>query len=111
MATLDSFGIASIDTALTQKFTMTNSVQTGDVVLDEAGLFEHKCAYGEEWMFNVDFSGDLPTDFALASSGPTIVGLTGGVTLIDKVSRSQSSGSANSGSASGEHAPNAAAAA
>ena len=105
MADLDDFGIASISTALTKKLTVKNSLQETDAVLTSVGAFSTAFAYGEEWMFDGEGAGDIPADFALAGVGPTISGLTGGVQIIDKAGESQSVGSANGWSASGEHAP------
>lgn len=105
MADLDDFGIASISTALVSKFTTKNSLQETDVVLTTVGAFSTAFAYNEEWMFDAEGAGDLPADFALAGVGPTVAGLTGGIQLIDKAGESQSVGSANGWTASGEHAP------
>lgn len=105
MADLDSFGIVSISTALTKKFTVKNSLQETPVVLTSAGAFSTAFAFGEEFMFDAEGAGDIPADFALAGAGPTIAGLTGGVSLIDKAGESQSVGNANGWTASGEHAP------
>lgn len=107
MADLDSFGIVSIDTALTRKFSVKNSLQETPVVLTSEGAFSHAFGFGEEWMFDAEGAGDLPADFALAGVGPTVAGLTGGVSLIDKAGESQSVGNANGWTASGEHAPSA----
>lgn len=108
MATIDAFGIQSISTALVSQFRLRKTVQTGDVVLTSVGAFHHGCAYNEEFMFDGEGSGDLPSDFALASAGPTISGLTGGITVIASANESQSTGSPNSWTAGGEHAPDAA---
>jgi hypothetical protein len=107
MADLDDFGIASISTALVSKFTTKNTLQETEPVLTSVGAFSTGFAYGEEWMFDSEGAGDLPADFALAGVGPTVSGLTGGVQLIDKAGESQSVGSANGWTASGEHAPDA----
>lgn len=104
MASLSDFGIASIDTALTRRFKLRHQLQTGEVVLDEVGAFHHQCAYNEEVMFEAEGAGDLPSDFALAGGGPTIAGVTGGVTLVDSTGRRQRTGQANEWSAGGEHA-------
>jgi hypothetical protein len=111
MADLDDFGIVSIDTALTSQFKLTRSLSQGDVVLTEAGLFHHACAFNEEVMFEAEGYGDLPSDFGLASAGPTVSGLSGGVSLVDTAGQSQRTGNPNEWSASGEHAPDAVAAA
>ncbi len=105
MADLDDFGIVSIDTAFTRQFSLRNSVQATPVVLDETGEFAHGFTFKEEWMFDAEGAGDLPADFALAGVGPTIAGLTGGVTLIDKAGESQKVGEAAGWKGSGEHAP------
>lgn len=105
MAALDDFGIVSIDTALTRQFKLTRSLSLGDVVLTEAGLFNHACAYNEEVMFEAEGSGDLPSDFGLAGAGPTVSGLSGGVSLVDSTGESQTTGNPNEWTASGEHAP------
>jgi len=107
MADLDDFGIVSIDTAFTRKFSLRNTLQETPVVLDETGEFAHAFAFNEEYMFDAEGAGDLPADFALAGVGPTIAGLTGGVTLIDKAGESQKVGEANGWTGSGEHAPQA----
>lgn len=111
MADLDDFGIASISTALTSQFTLRNTLQESEVILDEDGLFHHACAYGEEWMFEAEGAGDIPADFALAGSGMTIVGVTGGVTVVDSSGERQQTGQANRWTGSGEIAPDAIAAA
>lgn len=107
MADLDDFGIVSIETALTSKFTLKNKLQGTPAVLTEGGEFAHKFAWGEEYMFDAEGAGDLPADFALAGAGPTIAGLTGGVTLIDQAGEGQKLGDANGWTGSGEHAPQA----
>jgi hypothetical protein len=107
MATIDAFGIQSINTALTRQFRLRKSVQTGDPVLTNVGAFHHQCAFNEEFMFEAEGSGDLPADFALASAGPTISGLSGGITIVDSVDERQTVGNPNEWSASGEHAPDA----
>lgn len=111
MATIDSFGIVSIDTALTRQFKLRYQLTKGDVVLDEDGEFAHACAYNEEVFFEAEGSGDLPADFGLAGGGPTIVGISGGVSLVDTTDERQRSGQPNEWSASGEHAASAVAAA
>lgn len=111
MATIDSFSIVSIATALTTQFKLRHQLTEGDVVLDEDGVFAHACAYNEEVFFEAEGAGDLPADFGLASGGPTIVGVSGGVSLIDSGDERQRSGQPNEWSASGEHAPSAVAAA
>lgn len=105
MADLDDFGITSIETAFTRQFRMQNTLQETPVVLTEVGEFAAAWGFNEEWMFEAEGAGDLPADFALAGVGPTIAGLTGGVTLIDKAGESQKVGEANGWKASGEHAP------
>lgn len=105
MADLDDFGIVSIATAFTRKFGLKNTLQETPVVLTEVGEFSTAWAFNEEYMFDAEGAGDLPADFALAGVGPTITGLTGGVTLIDKAGEGQKVGEANGWSASGEHAP------
>jgi hypothetical protein len=108
MPALDTFGIQSISTALTRQFRLRKTVQTGDVVLTSVGAFNHLCAYNEEYMFDGEGSGDLPADFALAGAGPTISGLSGGITVIDSTGERQRTGQPNDWTASGEHAPDAA---
>lgn len=107
MADLDDFGIVSIDTAFTSQFKLQNTLQETPPVLSEAGEFTNAWAFKEEYMFDAQGAGDLPADFALAGAGPTIAGLTGGVTLIDKAGESQKVGEANGWTATGEHAPDA----
>lgn len=107
MAALDDFGIVSIDTALTAQFNLKNTLQETPPVLDEGGEFSNAWAFKEEYMFEAQGAGDLPADFALAGAGPTIAGLTGGVTLIDKAGEGQKVGEANGWTAGGEHAPQA----
>lgn len=107
MADLDDFGIVSIDTAFTSQFTLKNTLQETPPVLTEGGEFSAAWAFKEEYMFDAQGAGDLPADFALAGAGPTIAGLTGGVTLIDKAGEGQKVGEANGWTASGEHAPSA----
>lgn len=107
MADLDDFGIASIETAFTEEFKLTNSVQSTPAVLTEVGEFSKRWAFGEEYMFEAKGAGDLPADFALAGVGPAIAGLTGGVTIIDKAGEGQKVGEANGWTGSGEHAPQA----
>lgn len=107
MAALDDFGIDSIDTALTSEFKVIRSLSESDVVTTEAGLFSHACAYNEEVMFEASGYGSLPTDFALAGVGPTVSGLTGGVSLIDSTSLRQRVGQPDEWSATGEHAADA----
>lgn len=104
MADLDDFGVSSIDTALTRQFKLTHSLTKGDVVLTEVGLFHHACAYNEEVMFEGEGFGDLPADFGLAGAGPTITGLSGGVSLVDSIGRAMRTGNPNEWSGSGEHA-------
>ena len=111
MADLDDFGIVSISTALTRQFKLTQSLSQGDVVLTEVGLFHHACAYNEEVMFEAEGYGDLPNDFGLAGAGPTVAGLSGGVSLIDSAGKSQRTGNPNEWTAGGEHAPDGVAAA
>jgi len=108
MPTIDAFGIQSVTTALVRQIRIRRTLQTGDVVLTTVGAFHHACAYNEETMFEAEGSGDLPNDFALASAGPTITGLTGGISIVDSVSERQRTGNPNDWSASGEHAPDAA---
>lgn len=108
MADLDTFAIQSIDTALTKTFTLRKTIQVGDVVLDEVGKFEHACGFQEEYMFEADGCGDIPADFALAGVGPTIAGLSGGITVVDGTGERQRVGAPNEWTASGEHAPDAA---
>ena len=108
MATIDAFGIQSISTALTRQFRLRKTVQTSDVVMTSVGAFHHGCAYQEEYMFEGEGSGDLPSDFALASVGPTISGLSGGITIVDSTGERQRTGQPNDWTASGEHAPDAA---
>ena len=107
MAALDDFGIDSISTALTAEFKVVRSLSEGDVVLTEVGLFSHACAYNEEVMFEGNGYGTLPADFALAGAGPTVTGLTGGVSVIDGTNLRQRTGQPNEWSATGEHAPDA----
>jgi len=105
MPSLDDFGIVSIDTAFTRQFALRNTLQETPVVLDETGEFAHAFAFKEEYMFDAEGAGDLPADFALASTGPAIAGLTGGVSVIDKAGEGQKVGDAAGWKASGEHAP------
>jgi hypothetical protein len=105
MADLDDFGIVSITTALTSQFNLKNTLQETPPVLTEDGEFSNAWAFKEEYMFEAQGAGDLPADFALAGAGPTIAGLTGGVTLIDKAGEAQKVGEANGWTAGGEHAP------
>lgn len=105
MADLDDFGISSIDTAFTRQFNLKNTLQETPPVLTEVGEFSAAWAFNEEYMFDAEGAGHLPADFALAGAGPTIAGLTGGVTLIDKAGEGQKVGEANGWTASGEHAP------
>lgn len=107
MADLTSFGIVSVSTALTRRFTLRKEVEEGNVALTAGGEFSHACTYGPKYMFDVEGNGDLQADFALAGSGPTIAGLTGGVTLVESTGKSQRMGNPNEWSASGEHAPDA----
>lgn len=107
MAGLSDFGITSIDTSFTRQFKLTKTIQETDAVLDYDGTFATAYGYNEEIVFEAEGAGDAPADFALGGAGPTIAGLTGGVTVIDRVGESQSVGSANGWSASGEHAPDA----
>lgn len=108
MADLDTFGIQSISTALVRQFRRRTTLQTGDVVLTSVGAFNHACAYNEEHFFEAEGNGDLPADFAIASAGPTISGLSGGISIVDSASERQRTGQPNDWSASGEYAPDAA---
>ena len=80
-------------------------------MLTEDGLFHHGCTYNEEYFFDGEGAGDLPVDFAVASAGPAIAGLAGGVSIVDRAGKRQRVGQSNEWSGSGEHAPNATAAA
>lgn len=102
---LDDYGITSIDTALTRSFKVRRQLSEGEVVVDEVGAFEHACAYNEEVMFEATGFGDLPADFALAGTGPTISGLSGGVSLVKNTGLRQRTGQPNEWTADGEHAP------
>ncbi len=108
MADLDTFGIQSVSTALVRQFRRRTTTQQGDVVLTSVGVFNHACTYNRENFFEAEGSGDLPADFAIASAGPTISGLTGGISIVDSVSERQRTGQANDWTAGGEYAEDAA---
>ncbi|MEO0415008.1 MAG: hypothetical protein AAF226_08665 [Verrucomicrobiota bacterium] len=105
MAALDDFGIVSISTALTKKFSLRHQLEESEVVLTEAGEFHHACTHDCHYTFDADGAGDFPVDFGIATAGPTIAGLAGGVTIVDQTGERQKSGEPNEWSASGEHAP------
>lgn len=105
MAALSDFGIVSINTALTKKLTIRHQLEEADVVMTEAGEFHHACTHDCHYTFDAEGSGDFPVDFDIATAGPTIAGLSGGVQIVDKIQMSQKAGSPNEWSASGELAP------
>jgi hypothetical protein len=108
MPELDDFGIVSIDTALTRRFKLRAMVEVPEPVLDEVGEFHQNAAYGKDFVFEAEGSGDLPADFAIGGNGTDIDGLSGGVTVVLRGGEKQTLGRHNDWSASGEHAPNAA---
>jgi hypothetical protein len=105
MPALSDFGIVSIATALTKNFKLRKTVEIADPVLSIEGEFVQNATYGPDYTFEADGSGDLPADFALADTGPTITGLSGGISLVLAASESQAVGRHNEWRASGEHAP------
>ncbi|MFK5920913.1 MAG: hypothetical protein QM496_01935 [Verrucomicrobiota bacterium] len=109
MPAITSFGIVSIGTALTEEFRLKKSVDVSTPTLTSVGGFHAATAYGEIYEFSASGKGDVPADFALGGGGPTIAGLTGGVTLIESTDEDQSNTGRNGWSASGTHAAGAAA--
>lgn len=107
MPSLTDFGIVSIATALTKRFKLRVMTEVPEPVLDEGGEFNTNSTYGVDYEFEADGSGDLPADFALADTGPTIAGITGGVTVVLRAGESQALGRHNEWNGSGEHAPSA----
>lgn len=105
-----TFGITSIATALVEQFRKRKRLKTTTPVQKSQGGFHSAHAYGEEWEFDVKGRGAFPADFALGGSGPTVVGFTGGVTLVESTDEAQTSEDEPTWEASGTHAPNAVAA-
>lgn len=108
MPEIDDFGVVSINTALTRRFKLRAQVAVPAPVLTSVGAFSQNATYGKDFEFDADGAGDLPADFALAGDGPTIAGITGGVTVVFKTAEKQALGQHNDWSAGGEHAPSAA---
>lgn len=108
MADLTDFGIVSIDTALTKQFRRKRSAQVSGPVLTSGGGFHAARAYGIEDEIQASGDGDLPADFALGGAGPTIAGLTGGVTLVEQVDERQNNEGYNEWESRASHAPSAA---
>ncbi len=105
---LEVFGIGAIETAEVEEFRLAKELGVvGSPVLDSDGTFLRNNAAGVQWPFTVRGKGDLPADFVEGSAGPTIDGLTGGVTLVEEAEENQNMGEESSWSASGLHAPNA----
>lgn len=104
---LSDFGVVSISTALTRNFKLRKQVEVPEPVLTSVGAFHQNSTYGPDYLFEADGAGDLPADFALADAGPTISGLSGGVSVVLRVGEGQALGRHNTWSASGEHAPGA----
>lgn len=103
---LSDYGIVSIDTPFTMKFSKRKKVEPGTPVLTHLGAFSTNVAKKLHWLFNAEGSGDPPADFALAGAGPTVDGITGGKTIVETVEESQTNdGEPNKWSASAVHAP------
>lgn len=104
-----TFGITSIATALVEQFRKRKKLSTTTPVGESQGNFHSSFAYGEEWEFSARGRLALPADFPISGSGPSIVGFTGGVTLIENTDEGQTSEDEPTWEASGSHAPLAAA--
>ncbi len=106
---LADYGIVSIDTATTAKFSLRKKVEAGTPHLNLVGEFVGNVAKKLLWMISAEGTGDLPADFAVAGNGPeTITGISGGVTLIESSEETQTNdGEPNKWSASGVNAPSA----
>lgn len=104
---LSDYGIVSISTPSTAKYSKRKKVEPGTPHLNLVGQFVGNVAKKLHWLINAEGTGDHPADFALAGAGPTDAALTG-KTIIESVEKSQTNdGEPNKWTASGVHAPNA----
>lgn len=105
---LADYGIVSTDVASTAKFSKRKKVEAGTPHLNLVGQFVGNVAKKLLWMISAEGTGDLPADFAVAATGQTIVGITGGVTLIESTEETQTNdGEPNKWTANGVNAPSA----
>lgn len=103
---ISDYGIVSIETALTTKFSKRKKVEPGTPVLSNGGTFVTNVAKGLSWDISAEGAGDLPADFTVGGAGPTIDGLSGGSTIIEEADETQTNdGEPNRWTAKGVHAP------
>lgn len=105
---LADYGIVSISVATTAKFSKRKKVEAGTPHLNLDGTFGGNVAKKLLWMLSAEGTGDLPADFAIGGTPPTVAGITGGITLIEQSEETQTNdGEPNKWSASGVNAPSA----
>lgn len=105
---LADYGIVSITTALVTKLSKRKKVEAGTPVLTSGGAFHANRAKKLMFEISAEGVGDLPADFDIATEGPAVSGITGGVTIIEEVEESQTSdGEPNKWTAKGVNAPSA----
>ncbi|HRQ87680.1 MAG TPA: hypothetical protein PLA50_02715 [Bacteroidia bacterium] len=88
---LEDYGIVSISTALVTKFTKRKKVEPGTPVLTSIGAFVQNIAKKLMWEISAEGVGDLPADFTVAGDGPSVSGISGGVTIVEEAEESQTS--------------------
>ena len=105
---LEDYGITSVSTALVSKLTRRKKVEPGTPVLTSEGAFHTNVAKNPIFEIEAEGFGDLPGDFALGSGGPTVVGISGGITIIEEAEESQAAlGDPNKWTAKAVNAPSA----
>ncbi len=104
---LSDYGIVSIDTPSTAKYTKRKKVEPGTPHLNLVGQFVGNVAKKLHWLINAEGTGELPADFAAGGAGPADEGLTG-KTIIETAEETQTNdGEPSKWTASGVNAPGA----
>lgn len=105
---LADYGITSIATATTSKLTKRKKVEPGTPRRHLNGTFAGNVTKKLHWLINAEGTGPLPADFALAGGGPEVVGISGGVTIVEQVEETQTNdGEPSKWTASAVNAPGA----
>lgn len=105
---LADYGIVSITVPTTAKFSKRKKVEAGTPHLNLDGTFAGNVAKKLLWLVNAEGTGDLPADFTIGGTPPTVTGFTGGVLLFENTEETQTNdGEPNKWTASGTYAPSA----
>jgi hypothetical protein len=104
----DTIGIKTVDYSLAQKTTRAKKTDPVEPLIAADGTFHAGATVGEDEEGTIEFLGDPLVGIAVGEGDAGVNGVTGGKTLITRVSQFQALGSWNGGSFSYEHCPNAA---